>query len=410
MAALSLLLIPSAWSQLSVEVLGSGQSQIPVAIPDFVGSEGKEVSSVIRQNLALSGLFKITGGEAVSKPTGFSEWSSQGIDALVLGTVGNSLDDVLSSKVKLFDIPKKSQITGETYAFNGQHVRTVGHKVSDLIFEKLTGKAGIFSTKLAYVAKNNGKYIVMVSDFDGKRKKPILISREPIISISWSPDASKLLYVSFEQKKPIVYLHEIATKQRRVIANYRGSNSSPAWSSDGSHIALVLTRDGYSQIYLLKSDGSGLKRLTHTRSIDTEPSFSPDGKKIYFTSDRSGSPQIYTMNLDGSNVRRVTFEGSYNITPVISPDDPFTMVYIRGHNGKYQVALMDLRTGTIQVLTDSRQDESPSFSPNGRMIIYSTEKNRQRRLDVVSVDGMIRQTLTSYSLNAKSPSWGPFSK
>jgi TolB protein len=237
-----------------------------------------------------------------------------------------------------------------------------------------------------------------------------LSSNEPIISPSWSPDGTKVAYVSFEQKKPVVYVQNLMTRQRTVIANEKGSNSAPAWSPDGSKVAVALSKTGNTQIYIANADGSGLRRVSNSNGIDTEPQFSADGLYLYFTSDRSGGPQIYRMSVNGGEAQRVTFGGPYNISPRISSDGK-TLAYIsRRDGGAFQLYVLDLESRQEQRLSDTTSDESPSFAPNGKYILYATESGRRKSLAVVSVDGRVKQRLTIQAGNIKEPTWGPFMK
>jgi len=289
-------------------------------------------------------------------------------------------------------------------------LRAAAHRTADFIYEKLIGEPGIFSTRIAYVVKSTGRYELQIADADGMNAQTALASREPIISPTWSPDGTRLAYVSFEAKKPIVYVHSLATGQRHVAANFKGSNSAPAWSPDGKKLAVVLSKDGGSQLFLVNADGSGVARLASSTGIDTEPQFSGDGQFIYFTSDRGGKPQIYRIPAEGGEAQRITFEGSYNVTPRLSPNAK-SMAYITlNNNGRYQLALMDLATRQTQILTDSAKDESPSFAPNGRMIIYATEVGGRGVLAAVSSDGRVKQKLSVQAADVREPAWGPFLK
>jgi TolB protein len=400
-----------ARAQLSIEITGAGASRFPVIIPIFE-SEGQlpnSVTDVVRADLDRSGLFRLVDLGPLALPESvmpdLPAMRGRGADAVLTGSVialGGGRYDV---RFRLFDTQKQLELGAMAMPMMASQNRLIGHRIADFVYEKLTGQPGYFSTRVAYVIKSGTNYELQVADADGMNAATALRSREPIISPAWSPDGQRLAYVSFEQKKPIVYVHTLATGQRRVVANFKGSNSAPAWSPDGNQLAVVLTKDGQSQLYILNADGSGVRRLASSSGIDTEPFWGNDSN-IYFTSDRGGSPQIYRISAGGGNAQRVTFDGSYNVTPRLSADGTL-LAFITRNAGRFQVAVQDLATRQTTILTDSARDESPSFAPNGRMILYATESGGRGVLSAVSSDGRVKQRLTVQAADVREPAWGP---
>ena len=410
------LLATSASAQLSIEITGAGANRIPVAIADFGGEAGlsRALTSVIRADLERSGLFKMvdTTGTAMTENTApvYGDWRNRGADALAAGSLGAGGDGRLEARFRLYDINKQQPLAGAAFVTSTPMLRAAGHRIADVIYEKLIGEPGVFSTRIAYVVKNGPtRYELTIADADGQNAQVALRSREPIISPVWSPDGTRIAYVSFENKKPIIFVHTLSTGQRTAVANFRGSNSAPAWSPDGRRLAVVLSKDGGSQIFLVNADGTGVQRITPPGSINTEPYFAPDGQSLYFTSDRGGSPQIYRASVGGYDAQRVTFEGNYNVSPRIAPDGK-TMAFITRREGGFRLAAMDLASRQIQILTDSYRDESPSFAPNSRMILIATEMGGRGVLSAVSIDGRIRQRLSIPAGDVREPAWGPYIK
>ena len=405
-----------ARAQLAIEITGATAQRSPIAIAPFAGESvlGPSITGIIRADLERSGLFRaLELPPLVPPPTeatgiSYAEWRSRLADALVVGSVSNRPDGRYEVRFRLHDVVKQTALGGVAYTMTKAQVRATAHRIADFVYEKLTGDKGVFSTRIAYVVKRGNRYELQIADADGAGAETALASFEPIISPAWSPDGRRLAYVSFENKKPVVYVHSLLDGKRNVAANFKGSNSAPAWSPDGKTLAVSLSRDGGSQIFLVNPDGSGVRRLTSSSAIDTEPRFSPDGSSIYFTSDRGGTPQIYRMPAGGGEPQRVTFEGSYNVSPRLSPDGK-TLAYITRNSGKFQVALQDLANKQVQIITDSDRDESPSFAPNGRMILLATVSGGRGLLSAVSADGRFKQRLSAASGgDVREPAWGPF--
>jgi TolB protein len=415
--ALLWLLAATAHAQLKIEIIGGGANQTPIAILPFKAETTlpQALTPVVAADLTRSGLFKMvdTGGLAVipGEPAEveYDTWKARGAEALVVGNVEAAPNGYYYVRFRLMDVVKRAQLAGFAYQVTAQQLRNAAHKIADAIYEKLTGDAGVFSTRIAYVEKNGTRYQLQVADADGYDPQSILSSNEPIMSPAWSPDWQRIAYVSMQAKKPIVYVQSTNGSRQQTLANYKGSNSAPAWSPDGRRLAVVLTKDGNSQIYLLNADGSNLTRLTNSNAIDTEPGFSPDGQWVIFTSDRGGSPQIYRMAVSGGAPERLTFEGSYNVSPHYAPDGK-SFVFIQRNSGRFNVAVQDFTSRQVQLLTDNSLDESPSFAPNGRIILYASEVRGRGILSAVSSDGRVRQRFSIQAGNVREPAWGPILK
>jgi TolB protein len=397
---------------MTIEIVGGAAKRIPIAVASFAmpaGGVGENPAAVISANLARSGYFQIVSARG-QEPTRPEEvrmpvWRATGAEALLIGQVLPLPDGRFEVRFWLYDVMRQSELAALSLTVSAGGLRSAAHRISDVVHEKLLGEPGDFSGRIAYVLKQDGWYELQVADADSQNAFTVARSPEPIISPAWSPDGTRIAYVSFEQKKPIVYVQRLADGSRRVLANFRGSNSAPAWSPDGRQLAVTLSRDAVSQIYLIDAAGGEPRRIASSPGLDTEPVFSPDGQWLYFTSDRGGSPQIYRIPVAGGQAQRITFEGGYNVSPAISPDGRM-MAFVHRRDGRFHIAVMDLATRQMQVLTDTSLDESPSFAPNGKSILYATLVNGRGVLATVSVDGRVRQRL-SQSGDLREPAWAP---
>jgi len=401
-----------------IEILGGKATQIPIAVMPFKSFGATKnlakVNSVIKSDLNRSGLFYTLDTRGVSaspnsdKEVNFSQWRSLEAQFLIIGRVDFLQKEKLKVSWSLIDIYKQQTILGGEFVGNKTQIRAIGHKVSDKIYERLTGSKGVFHTKIAFVEKyNNKKFKLNIADYDGYNITSLLDSKMPIISPRWSPDGKNIAYVSFEKQKPIIYIQEIATGKRRLLANFKGNNSAPAWSPDGKRLAIVLTYNTNSQIYLINADGSDVKRLVRSRSITTEPAWSPDGKEIYYTSNQGGGPQIYKFDLESSEVSRVTFEGKYNLYPSLSYDGKL-LLYLTQDKGKFKVALQNLQSKQVLKLTRGPMDEAPVFAPNGHMILFVyKDYGKTTKIGTVSINGLKIDPLPLGSRQVQEPTWGP---
>jgi len=404
----------SAWAVLDIEITGAGEHQTPVSVVRFAGEErlvGQTLSSVIASDLTRTGLFKLIdpAGKSPHEPAEvkYAEWS--GVEALVIGSVRLLDGGRAEVKFRLLDVVRHTELIGLAVTAKNEQVRAIGHRISDLVYEKLTGSAGVFSTRIAYVNREGVNYRLVVADSDGFGEQTLLALNEPIMSPAWSPDGKQLAYVSFESGHAVVYAQSLTTQKRVVLAEFPGSNSAPAWSPDGKQIAIVLTNDGNSQLYLVRPDGSDLHRITFNESIDTEPTFSPDGKWLLFTSDRGGKPQIYRVPVGGGYAERLTFEGSSNFSPRFSPDGK-SFVYSQFTGGVFFIAVQDFESRQVQILTPGGWEKKPSFAPNGKLILFATESQGRGILATVSSDGRVKQKMVAQRGDIREPVWGPFLK
>lgn len=407
--------MPAAWAQFRVEVTGVGLTQLPIAVVPFRGEAEapQKIAAIIQADLERSGQFRAVDAagaqlDETSRPD-LAPWRARAADSLVTGSASRLADGRWDVRFRLWDVVRGQDLGGQSFAVTVGDLRLAAHRIADLIYEKLTGEKGVFSTRIAYVTKAGNRYNLWVADADGESAQSALASPEPIISPAWSASGQQLAYVSFESRKPVVYVHSVASGQRRLVANFRGSNSAPAWAPDGRTLAVTLSREGGSQLYTIDSGGGEPRRLTQSAGIDTEPVYSPDGRSIYFVSDRGGSPQIYRMGSSGGEPQRVTFTGTYNISPALSPDGRW-LAYISRVSGAFKLHAMELASGNTTAITDTGADESPSFAPNGRLIVYATRQGGREALMTTTLDGKIKARLAGQGGDIREPDWGPFLK
>lgn len=425
---LPILLIPMLWvgwlsgvrAELTIEITRGVEGALPIAVVPFgwSGPERKplDAAGIIQADLARSGRFKpLPEDDMLTHPSRpeniqWPAWRALGQDYLVIGGLRQSGADQFEVQFHLFDVYRGKALAAYRLPARTRDLRRTAHRISDLIYEKITGEPGAFATRIAYitVGEQNGRriYKLQIADADGYRPRTVVVSPEPLMSPAWSPDGKRLAYVSFERRSSAVYIQTLATGEREKVAEFSGINGAPTWSPDGGRLALTLSKDGSPDIYVADLTSRRLTRLTRSFAIDTEPAWSPDGKSLVFTSDRGGSPQIYTISAAGGNPRRLTFEGNYNARATFSPDGR-RLALVHGGNG-YRIAVLDLEEGGMRVLTPGPLDESPSFAPNGRMVLYATQAGGRGQLAAVSVDGRVRQRLKTEEGDVREPAWSPF--
>ena len=425
---LMVFLILSVWcswinATLDTIIIDQGQDDpVKVAVVPFKMSgdleEAVNLSDIIAFDLIRSGQFDPLPSEnMLSLPSNaqevfFRDWRILKTDYLVIGGATEAGDSKISVFFELYDVVNERKMEGRSFLIDQIHWRDVAHKISDLVYEKVTGIRGAFSTQIMYVlAKNSGtsnaSYSLQIADSDGERSRTLIESPEPILSASWAPDGNKVAYVTFETGRPSIVVEAIDGSYRKRITDFKGINGSPVFSPDGRSLALVLSRDGDPEIFIMDLETEALRRITRHHAIDTEPSWAPDGKSIIFTSDRGGRPQIYRVELSTNFIERLTFVGDYNARARLLPDGKH-LVFVHRKEGVFHIAWQDLERDVIQVLTQTALDESPSLAPNGTMLIYATQNQGRGILAVVSIDGRVKYRLPSSLGDVREPAWSPF--
>lgn len=404
-------------AELVIPIVEGTDNPIKIAVVPFgyngVAPLPEKVSEIVSADLYRSGQFEsIPTRNMLSLPSRpedvvFRDWRLLDSEYLLIGAV-QSLPSGYRANFSLYDVVSQKVILNNmSVSASLKDLRGLAHRISDKVYEAITGIRGAFDTKIVYVEQRGKQYRLVRADMDGARPSTLLRSTEPLLSPSWSPDGRYLAYVSFETGRPAIFRHEIATAKRTQLTNFQGLNGAPAWSPDGRHLAMVLSKDGNPEIYTLNLATRKFRRLTRHFGIDTEPAWSKDGKAVMFTSNRGGKPQIYQITLSSGRIERLTFDGDYNAKSQPTPDGK-GIVMVHRSGGVFHIAIQDIASGDVNVLTQTGLDESPSIAPNGATLLYATKDRGRGILGGVSLDAKVKYKLPAKSGDVREPAWSPF--
>lgn len=415
-----------AHAVLTIEITQGTEGAQPIAIIPFEwtgkGTRPSSLKDIIAADLQRSGQFSpLPNKDLISQPhegtqVNYQTWRALNVGYIVVGKIQGLVDGSFQVQFQLLDIFKGRQLAGYSIRSLNSGLRRTAHHISDIIYKTITGEEGAFNTHISYITVTRDKtknklYQLAIADADGYNEKIIFSSSQPLMSPSWSPDGTRLAYVSFMNGRPEIYIQNIFSAKKTKMVSFKGLNNAPRWSPDGNYLALTLSKDGNPEIYIMNINSRKLTRITNSYAIDTEPEWLPEGKGLIFTSDRGGSPQLYEIKLNQyratGRAQRLTFEGDYNSRAAVSADGRY-LAMVHRSQGKFRIAALERETKNFSVLTNGNLDESPSFAPNGRMIIYATEEKYKGILSAVSVDGRARQRLSFTEGDVREPVWSPY--
>ena len=422
---LSACLAMPARAQLEIDINKGNLDPVPIAVPDFIAGSsferafGQKVAEVIRADLERSGLFRSldpasfleTQTNIDYKPT-FADWRVIKADALVSGRIRQESENRVLVEFRLWDVFAGQQLTGVRFATTPENWRRTAHKASDAIYEALTGEGGYFDSRIVFIDQKGPKINkvkrLAIMDQDGANPIYLLGGSDLLLTPRFSPASQTITYMSYENDKPQVYLLDIESGRRELLGDFPGMTYAPHFSPDGERLIYSMAVRGNADVYVMDLKSRSSTRLTADPAIDVSASFSPDGRKIVFNSDRGSSGQIYTMDVNGKNVKRISFGKGRYFAPVWSPRGD-KIAFVRSGGGQFGIGVMDVDGKNERMLTESYLDESPTWSPNGRVIIFSREKrDRNGSVEIWSVD-LTGQNLRRVETpgEASDPAWSP---
>jgi len=409
-----------SFAQVSIDISGGTVRGKPIAIVPFRTIDGTtpgtQIDQVIANDLRASGKFEpIATNNYLSFPSRaeevrFKDWRFIDAEALVIGEIWKLGEDLYEVQFRIYDVARELEVGQGKRIPNlkGSDLRAAAHIISDNVYQAFLNRPGAYNSRIAFIKRSEiefqrYRYRLLVADWDGFGEQEVFASWRPLLSPAWSPDGTQLAFVSFADSGSVIRVLDTRTGQHRIIAEFKGINSAPSWSPDGSKLAYSTSRNGSPDVYIYDFLSQQHTRISTHYAIDTEPAWSVDGRSLLFTSNRSGKPQVYSYSFDRDESTRVTFEGDENANGSYDYDGSRIALV---HNGG-QIAVMQAQTGDFTRITNAKFDESPSFSPNGDMVLYASEQGYEPVLMVASSDGRVRTRLEFINGDVREPAWSP---
>ncbi|MBF0566162.1 MAG: Tol-Pal system beta propeller repeat protein TolB [Nitrospirae bacterium] len=414
LSALSALLCPSVCeARVYLDITSPGIKKFPIAIQDFTGKEalvqeGLEISDIIRSDLQFTDLFFLLDKNAFietsDSPFNADNWKPLGADLVVKGTIEISPDGSLGVVVSAYDVVEMRNILKKKYSSKKDLVRPLAHKIADDLFEVITGKRGLFGTRIVFVGQDGQNRSIYLMDFDGQRLKKIVGRGSLTMKPRWSGDGKKIAYSSLRNGKWSIYILDFDTATERLIYSSGATDLAGDFTPDGKYLLFSSSGKGSPDIYLLHLGTKVISRLTYEPAIEVSPSVSPDGKQIVYVSDRSSTPQLYVMGIDGNDSRRITFEGNYNTAPEWSLAGDL-IVFTSRAGGSFQVCTIKSDGSGMTQLTSAGNNDEPSFSSDGRYIIFTSDRDGVKGVYQMNVNGEQQHRISPRNIRAFGPSW-----
>lgn len=429
LASLMLFFAFNAHAELEIDVSGASRNPMPIAIPEMIGNNsniftkivgkdyGDKIREVVAADLDRSGLFKIIPErsyierlDSIDQKPSFVDWQAIKSQALLQSEIIELQGEKLQVNFRLWDIVAQNQMLGKSFTSTKDNWRRIAHVVADAVYERLTGDKGYFNTRVVYVSESGPstrriKRLAMM-DQDGENHKFLTNGRNLVLTPRFSPNMQKVTYLEYVGHNPRAYLLDLNTNSKQVLGNFPGMTFAPVFSPDSSKVLLSFANKGSTNIYEMNLRTKNIKQITFGSAISTSPSYSPDGSKIVFNSDRGGNQQLYIMDADGSNVERISFGKGRYATPVWSPRGDY-IAFTKMANGAFYIGVMAPDGSGERVLADGYLVEGPTWSPNGRVLMYfRQDRGGPVRLYTIDMTGYNERRIITPS-EASDPAWSP---